>query len=613
LSNGGRIKKSDVDAVRDRTDIVQLISEFIPLKKTGREFRGPCPFHQEKDPSFYVNPAKGVYYCHGCKASGGAFQFVMAHEGLSFNEAVERLADRIGYRVSYESMSPGETRAQSLKERLYRLNQTAADYYQHVLKETPEGKTALEYLTSRGLDRSTVDEFHLGFAPGAWSAVGPFLSKKGFSEAEIVTAGLGRQREGGQKGARGIYDVFRNRVVFPILDHRGRVVAFGGRIMPGASSDQPKYLNSPETPIYKKGHTLYGLYQARAAVQDTEEAIVVEGYTDLLALVQAGIKSVVATLGTALTEYHFDLLHRFCERVYLAFDADRAGRDAALRPLEFFARFGMDVLVVSLPEGQDPASLVEGDGAEQFTALLQKAETLPDFAARQAIQKCDTSTVMGRRKAMQSCVPVLAQISGEDMRPVRNDLVRKIGGWLDMPRETVDFYMREALRVSSRGTRAGAGPAMGMGDKVEREALRLLLHDPDALLENQYLDADYFTDENNKKIFEMLKDISGSDEEDLHAGYDTIIGRFIEGIEDNALRARVTKLSMETPPECDPVYSDKVFDRLSYVFYKRQMAQLELQIKSVDKRLEPKKYDALCDQLLDLDRLIKEQFPYDHR
>lgn len=615
MSNGGRIKPTDVDEVRERTDLVQLISEFVPLKKSGRQFRGPCLFHQEKDPSFYVDPVKGLYHCFGCKESGNAFHFIMKVEGLTFGEAVERLADRIGYRVTYESSGGAEAGVRSQKDRLLRLNQSAADFYHHLLLDTPDGRNALEYLTGRGFDGAIVKEFHLGFAPPAWGSLSSFLFKKGFSEGEVVTAGLGRAREnrGGGAGGSGIYDVFRNRVIFPILDHTGKTIAFGGRIMPGAPSDQPKYLNSPETPVYRKGYTLYGFSQARPAMQDSGEAVVVEGYTDLLALVQAGVRNVVATLGTALTEHHFDLLNRFSQRLFLCFDADRAGREAATRPLEFFSRFGIEVLVVSLPEGEDPASLVESGAAAAFAEFKANAEPLPDFAARQIIERFDTSSAMGRKRAMEACVPVLSKVSGDDMRPVRNDLVRKVAGWLDMPRETVDFYMKEASRRAP-GSSTRAGPrAPGMSDKVEREALRLLLHDPGALLDNQYLDADYFIDENHKKIFALLKDISVCDEEDLTAGYDKVIGHLVEGIEDSELRARVTKLLMEAPPQCDDAYSDIVFDRLSYVFYKRQKHQKELEISRVDKKLEPKKYDALCDQLLDLDRLIKEQFPYDHR
>lgn len=615
MSPGGRIKDSDVEAVRERTDIVQLISEYVPLKKSGREFRGPCPFHQEKDPSFYVNPAKGVYFCFGCKASGGTFNFVMQMEGLKFGEAVERLADRIGYQITYEAASPVDMEKRTLRDRVFRLNQTAADYFHYLLCERPEGREALDYLTGRGFEDAVREQFHLGFAPQGWDNLTGFLLKKGFNEKEMVTAGLVKERGSGQKGSgRGVYDMFRNRVMFPIHDHRGRVVAFGGRRMPGeASEGEPKYINSPETPVYRKGHILYGLHQARAAIQDAGAAVVVEGYTDLLALCQAGLKEVVATLGTALSDNHFDLLNRFCDSVYLAFDADRAGVEAAQRPLEFFNRFRMEVFIISLPEGEDPASLVEKGGADAFLALKEKAEPLLEFSVRRIIQGCDSSTPMGRRRAMEACVPVLAKISGDDMRPVRDDLVRKIGGWLDMPQETVEVFMREASRISKRPmTAQDAMRAPAMWEKVEKEALRVLLHDPEALIEHQYMDSDYFTDKSNKEIFNMLKEIAVGDEELLDTEFNAVIGRMVDGIEDGALRSRVTRLLIEPPPLGDPDDEDKVFDRLSYVFFKRQMRIIEVEMSRVNKKLEPRKYDSLWRQLIELNQVIKEQFPYDH-
>jgi DNA primase len=503
VSPGGRIKDSDIETVRERTDIVQVISEYVPLKRAGREFRGPCPFHQEKDPSFYVNPAKEVFFCHGCKEGGGVFNFVMRMEGLSFNETVERLASRIGYQVAYEAASPEETRGRLEKDRLFKLNQTAADFFHYSLLETPAAAKAREYIASRGFGGEIIEEFKLGFAPPGWDNLSGFLAKKGFQEKEIATVGLAKERARSQTEGRGIYDIFRDRVIFPIVDHRGRVVAFGGRKIPGSGDEEgPKYLNSPETPIYRKGHTLYGFYQSRPAIQDSREAIVVEGYTDLLALRQAGVAPVVASLGTALTENHFDLLARFCDRVYLSFDADRAGIEAARRVLEFFNRFSIETFVVMLPPGEDPATLVEKGGTEAFLEHKERAESLLDFSVVKIIESMDPTTPLARQRAMQACVPVLSRVAGEDMRPVRNELIRKIASMLDMPEETVQILAREALRPTGARGRATTDSARVsvMSDKVEREALQVLLHDPVALLEQHHLDADYFSDPINKNI-----------------------------------------------------------------------------------------------------------------
>jgi len=611
----GRIRQSDIDTVRERTDIVQFISEYVPLKKSGRQFRGPCPFHKEKDPSFYVDPAKGVFHCFGCKAGGNVFDFVEKADSLAFGEAVERLADRIGYQLSYDVSSEAEQKGRMEKDRLFKLNQTATDYYQYMLRETEPGRNARRYLSQRGFGDKIVDEFCLGFSPPGWENLVGFLAKKGFSDRDIVVVGLGRERSAARADGRGIYDVFRNRVMFPILDHRGRPVAFGGRAMPDSQAEnEPKYMNSPETPIYRKGHTLYGYYQARGAIQDSREVVVVEGYTDLLALRQSGIAGVVATLGTALTENHFDLLARVCDNVYLGFDADRAGMDAARRALEFWNRFRLEVFVVILPTGEDPASLVEKGGADEFTRYKEKAETLLDFSVRKVIEGCDTSTAMGRQRAMAACVPVISKVSSDELRPVRNELVRKVGGLLDMPEETVEVYMRQAVKKApGPGVRAEPGArAPAMWDKVEREALHVLIHSPGALVEQIYLDDEYFTDPGNKKIFEMLKEFPVCDEEDLQAEFDSFVRGMLERLEDEDLRGRVTSLIVEPPPEGVQGYEHKVFETLKLNFFKREKRRVEFEISKVNPKLEPKKYESICARLLEIQQVIREQFPYDH-
>ncbi|MDD5748192.1 MAG: DNA primase [Actinomycetota bacterium] len=608
----GRIRDSDIDAVRERTDIVQLISEYIPLKKSGREFRGPCPFHQEKEPSFYVNPAKGVYYCFGCQASGGVFNFIMKMEGLKFNEAVEKLADRIGYSLTYERLRPEEESRKNEREKLFNLNQTAAEYFHYLLVESPKGKKALEYLEKRGIKKETIGEFFLGFAPEGWHNVSNFLSKKGFTAEELVLAGLSRKRE--QADGGGIYDIFRNRLIFPIHDLRGRVIAFGGRVLEETRErHEPKYLNSPETPVYRKSRTLYGLHQARPHIQNSKEVVIVEGYTDLLALYQAGMKNVVATLGTALTPGHFELLNRFSEKAYLAFDADRAGQEAAQRPLEFCGRFSLEVLVVKMPEGEDPASLVEKEGLKEFENSVRRAVSIFEFSAEKAIEEFDLVTPAARMKALAACVPIFERISGPRDMPIFNDLVRKVGTMLEMPDETVRVFTRDALKGVQVGGRSGAtSRAPLIAEKVEREALRLLLHNSEQLIEHQYLEPEYFQDEENRKIFEMLKEIMFFDEKILRAEYDSIVGRLMEEIEDENLRAHAGRLLVEPPPETEPGLEGEVFDRLSYAYFKREERKIEEELRACDKKLEPKRYDELFRRLVEYDRVIKELFPYDH-
>ncbi|MDD5448260.1 MAG: DNA primase [Actinomycetota bacterium] len=608
---GGKIRNSDIEAVRERTDMVHLVSEYVPLKKSGKEFRGPCPFHKEKDPSFYVNPAKGVYYCFGCKASGGVFNFLMQMEGLNFTEAVEKLAERIGYQLTYEKSSPAEEKERSQRERLLQLNKMASDYYYYVLLNTEEGKKAVDYLAGRGFAREIIDEFHLGFAPSGWENACKFLSGKGFSEQELLKAGLGVRRQG--KGNT-IHDFFRSRVIFPILDVRGRVIAFGGRSMPSSTSEEgPKYLNSPETPVYRKSGTLYGLYQTRESIQGSRQAVVVEGYTDLLGLWSAGIKNVVATLGTALTEEHFRLLSRYSDRVYLAFDADKAGVDAAMRTTSFFGKFGLDIFVVRMPPGEDPASLVQKVGPAEIAKLVENAISLLDFALEKTLEEHDISNSIGRRRAMMACLPIFARVSGEEFRQLRDELTCKLGGILDLPTETIEVFLREAKTSSGRDVRKGenALPPVLMSEKVENEALRVLLANPQALLDHLFLDEDFFTSEENRKILGMLKELPIDDEKKIRTRYDSLISSMVERIEDKNLRAKVSSLLIEPAPQRG-TGGEEVFERLRYLFFKRQKAKLELEVRRVNKKIEPKKYEALCNELFEIGRIMKEEFPYDH-
>jgi DNA primase len=331
--------------------------------------------------------------------------------------------------------------------------------------------------------------------------------------------------------------------------------------------------------------------------------LVVEGYTDLLALCQSGIEGVVATLGTALTENHFDLLARVCDNFYLAFDADRAGMDAARRALEFWNKFRMEVFVITLPAGEDPASLVEKGGADEFALYKNKAETLLDFSVRKVIEGCDTSTAMGRQRAMAACVPVISKVSSDELKPVRNELLRKVGGLLDMPEETVEVYMRQAVKTTM-------GPAP-RGEPGVR-ALHVLIHSPEALTEQAYLDDEYFTDPGNKKIFNMLKEFPLTDEDDIQAEYDSFVRGMLERLEDEDLRGRVTSLMVESPPEGVQEYEHKVFETLKLNFFKREKRRVEFEIGKINPKLEPKKYESLCARLLEIQGVIREQFPYDH-
>jgi DNA primase len=362
----GHIPEETIQEIRDRADIVEVVSSYLSLKRSGANHLGLCPFHAEKTPSFNVNAPRQIYHCFGCGVGGDVFSFIMGMEGLSFPEAVRRLADRVGVEIPEEKVTPEEERRREERDRLLRINEVACEFYHRILLEEPEGAPGRRYLRQRGFEGDMVRQFRLGFAPSRRSALSEHLAAKGFDPkwARDVL-GLVRSKEGRQD-----YDLFRSRLLFPILDSRGRVAAFGGRVL---DDSLPKYINSPESPVYHKGHILYGLYQARDAMRRTGEGIVVEGYFDQMALHRAGFPNAVATCGTALTAEHARLLKRYCERLLLLFDQDKAGRQATFRAMDALLGEGISVAVVDLDAGEDPDSFLARQGAEAMRRQLAGA------------------------------------------------------------------------------------------------------------------------------------------------------------------------------------------------------------------------------------------------
>ncbi|MDW8106129.1 MAG: DNA primase [Armatimonadota bacterium] len=362
------------EAIRERTDLVELVSEYVRLERAGKNFKALCPFHTEKTPSFYVSPALNRFHCFGCGASGDAVAFLMRIEGLSFREALQRLAQRAGIELRSEALA---TEPSDELERLRKLVYAAHFFYRQCLQRTP---AAQQYLVQRGLTPETIEAFELGYAPDGWDYLLRFLQRHNFDPREAETAGLLKAREDGS----GYYDRFRNRITFPIHDAAGRVVAFGARTL---GDEEPKYLNSPETPLFEKRTTLYGWHRARNAIVRQRTAIVVEGYLDLIMLHQYGFTHSVATLGTAFTEAHAARLRRIVDCVYLVFDSDAAGVRATLRAGEVLLQAGIPALVASLPAGEDPDSLLRSQGAEAFQRVLEAAVPVAQFGIEQIIRE----------------------------------------------------------------------------------------------------------------------------------------------------------------------------------------------------------------------------------
>ncbi|MDY0397949.1 MAG: DNA primase [Desulfuromonas thiophila] len=399
----GRIPEHLIEQIREQTDIVELVGEYVQLKHSGDNHLGLCPFHQEKTPSFNVNGSRQIFHCFGCDAGGNVFSFLMRMEGLSFPEAVRRLAARAGIAIETDQPSPRQRQEQLLRQRRRDLLELAARHYRQQLADPVQGAAARDYLARRGFKPPVIERFGLGYAGPAWDGLVRALTAAG---ADLTLAReLGLIRPG--REGRGDYDLFRARLLFPIGDLAGQPLAFGGRRL---DNELPKYINSPESPLYRKSQTLYGLYQAKAAMRRERRVVVVEGYFDVLALSQAGIEAVVATCGTALTEEHARLLRRYVDRVLLLFDQDAAGQKAGLRALPQLLATGLQVQSLSLPAGDDPDSCVQREGAAAFEQRLAQAQSALD--AEMERQLSAASSAEARSRAIEGLLTLIRAVPG---------------------------------------------------------------------------------------------------------------------------------------------------------------------------------------------------------
>ena len=424
----GLIPQSFIDDLLNRTDIVEVVSSRIQLKKAGKNYTACCPFHKEKTPSFSVSPDKQFYYCFGCGAGGNALGFVMDHDQMEFPQAVEELAKRAGMDVPREDSGRGRTPRQPVDSPLYPLLSAAADYYRQALKSHPARKAAVDYLKGRGLSGEIARDFGLGFAPPGWDNLHKHLAGDKLQQKAMIDAGL--LIENAENGR--IYDRFRDRVMFPIRDNRGRVIAFGGRVL---GDDKPKYLNSPETPVFHKGQELYGLYEARKSNRDLDEIMVVEGYMDVIALAQQGLRNAVATLGTATSEEHLKRLFRLVPSVLFCFDGDGAGRKAAWRALEATLpnlQDGRRARFLFLPEGEDPDTLVRSEGTDAFRARInQHAQPLADYFFQQLSEEADPRSLEGKAHLVTLAAPLIEKIPGNHLRALMRQRLSEITGLSD--------------------------------------------------------------------------------------------------------------------------------------------------------------------------------------
>jgi len=469
----GRIPQQFIDELISRVDIVDVIDARVPLKKKGREHVACCPFHNEKTPSFTVSQSKQFYHCFGCGAHGTALGFLMEYEHLDFVEAVEKLAAGLGLTVPREG-GDSAPRGPS-PQPLYELMEKSAQFYQQQLRRHPQRQRAVDYLKKRGLSGEVAAAFGIGYAPDGWDNLLQALGTDKEQQDRLLTVGMLIEKDNGSR-----YDRFRDRIMFPIRDYRGRVIAFGGRIL---DKGEPKYLNSPETPIFHKGRELYGLFEAKQALREIPRLLVVEGYMDVVALAQFGIRNAVATLGTAVTKEHLERLFRTTSEVVFCFDGDRAGRDAAWRGLENalpLMREGHQLHFMFLPEGEDPDTLVRSIGRDGFEQRIGQAQPLSEYFFEQMGRQADISRLDGRARLVELCRPYLSKLPPGVYRHLMLDRLAQLA---HMERDVLERVLGGATPSAETAVPAAAKTAKSPAaprqqPSLVRSAIRLLLQRP---------------------------------------------------------------------------------------------------------------------------------------
>jgi len=522
--------------IRRRADIVDIISERVMLKKTGKEYSGLCPFHAEKTPSFSVNPDKQVFYCFGCGAGGDVFGFIMKSEGMRFEEAVVWLARRYGIELPTRKMTPAQKEMISRKERIFALNRRVMGFYTDCLLKGTDAAAARNYLKKRRISKQIIEGFKLGFAPDSWDRLLRFLARSKVNPDLAVEAGLVVPRKTGN----GYYDRFRNRIIFPIIDAGGQVIGFGGRVM---DDSKPKYLNSPETPVYHKSKTLYGLDAACRRCREAGSVFIVEGYFDLLALHQHGIENSVATLGTALTNAHVRRIKGYAKKAYLVFDGDAAGIKAAMRCAPVFMAESMSASVILLPRGYDPDSFVFEHGPESFLSLAKDADGIVEFLIEQAIES-HGSGISGKMKVVSEIAPVIgAMTDGIARTEYARYLADRIGA---DPGAVLDKILKNtgpgSVHTSSGLQRPGASiNKSGTQDvgtrRIERMIIAMMIQHPASIKDVLSRDVlSKFTDAKLKELAGKIIEFPPTDQGD--------VSLLMNHLEDESDRQAVASMAM---------------------------------------------------------------------
>jgi DNA primase len=592
----GRIKDTDVAYVRDHSPIDDVVGDYVQLKGAGGgQKKGLCPFHDEKSPSFHVTPSKGYFHCFGCQVGGDVIAFIMKLEHLTFTETVERLADRIGYTLTYEA--GGTTTGPTInRSRLVAANLASATYYQEQL-QLPQAQHGRDFLTKRGFDRDAAKNFGVGYAPDEWDSLYKFLKGKGFTDEELMLAGLVKE------GTRGPIDRYRNRLIWPVKDISGDVVGFGARKLASDDVDQgPKYLNSPETPIYKKNQILYGLDMAKKEISKTRQVVIVEGYTDVMAAHLAGVTTAVATCGTAFGDEHIRIIRRllmdadaFRGEVIFTFDGDAAGQKAALRAFEDDQKFVAQTFVAVEKSGMDPCELRQEHGDAAVRELIARRVPLFEFAIKSVIAAYDITAPEGRVNALNQVAPLIGKIRDASLRP---EYVRLLAGWLGME---VDIVATAVKRTGSR-TENTQSSQVNLTDPIlvlEREVLKVKLQISDLASSWVDLEQNAFSYPAYDSLRKLIDTTEGFTTESL-----------LDKCDSEEMKSLVTELTVEpirTDGEVSDRYITSIFARLREVALTRAIAE----IKSTLQRLNPvendEQYQEIFGQLVAMEAARRVQ------
>jgi len=591
----GRIRDTDVAYVRDHSAIDDVVGEYVQLKSAGGgQKKGLCPFHDEKSPSFHVTPSKGFYHCFGCQAGGDVIAFVMKMDHLSFTETVEKLAEKLGYQLTYDTSS-GTSAPTGRRSRIVAANLAAANFYREQLN-IPEAELGRKFLSERGFDKSAIEFFGVGYAPNEWDALTKVLRGEGFSIEELNSAGLIKE------GQRGPIDRFRNRLVWPIRDISGDVVGFGARKLASDAEDNgPKYLNTPETPVYKKSQLLYGLDIAKKEIAKSRQVVIVEGYTDVMAAHLSGITTAVATCGTAFGDDHIRILRRllmddetFRGEVIFTFDGDAAGQKAAMRAFDDDQKFVTQTYVAVEPNGLDPCELRQKGGDVAVRDLIARRVPLFEFAIRTELKKFDLNLPEGRVSALNATAPLIGKIRDASLRP---EYVRSLAGWLGMDVEVVNAAVKKS--ATKKYTTQEVQPNQSWRPDpnepklaLEREVLKVRLQFPALNYQWREIESNAFSHpayDRLRTFIDTQKDLSAIE---------------ISAVDSDELKSFIMELSVEpvrTSGEISDRYISSITARLNEVALSRSIAEIKSKLQRLNPVENEKEYGEVFAELVDME------------